>query len=176
MRRWSGGFVSLLMVLAECLPAPLQVVATEHQNATPSANASTRAQSSGNQSPVLHPGPGTAERKAILDGLRPAVERDLHQKVVFEVQNLNVLDGFAFLDGIPRTASGGKIDYSRTRYAAELEDGLLDGGDDAKIFAMLKLNGATWKLLTFVIGPTDVAYADWWRRFRAPKAIFLYNE
>lgn len=175
MRRWSGGFVSLLVVLAECLTAPHQVVAAEHQNATPSA-ASTRTQSTGSQSRVLHPAPGTAERKAILDGLRPAVERDLHQKVVFEVQTLNVQDGFAFLDGIPRTASGGNIDYSRTRYAAELEEGILDGGDDANIFALLKLNGAKWKLLTFVIGPTDVAYADWWRRFRAPKAIFPYTE
>jgi hypothetical protein len=150
-------------------------VAAEHQNTTPSA-ASTRTQSSGNQSRLLHPGPGTAERKAILDGLRPAVERDLHQKVVFEVQNLNVLDGFAFLVGIPRSASVGKIDYSRTRYATELEDGLLDGGHDAQIFALLKLNGANWMVLTFVIGTTDVAYADWWRRFRAPKAIFPSNE
>lgn len=185
MRQWSCVFVLFLVVMAGCSPTPHQVVPAEHQSPTAPAQAaspmssndiSTMALSSGNHSQVQHPAFGTSGRKAILDGLRPAVEDDLSQKVVLVVLTLNLQDGYAFLAGIPRTASGGKIDYSRTRYATEQEAGLLDGGDDAPIYALLRLNGVKWEVLTFVIGPTDVAYADWWSRFGAPKAIFPSNK
>ncbi|NTU54014.1 MAG: hypothetical protein HGA97_10020 [Chlorobiaceae bacterium] len=185
MRRWSCVFVLFLVVLAGCSPSPHQVDPAKHQSPTVPAQAvspmssddiSTMALSSGIHSQVQHPAFGTSGRKAILDGLRPAVEGDLGQKVVLVVHTLNVQDGFAFLVGIPRATSGGKIDYSRTRYATEMEAGLLDGGEDAPIYAVLRLNGAKWEVLTFVIGPTVVAYADWWRRFGAPKAIFPSNE
>jgi hypothetical protein len=123
-----------------------------------------------------HPAVGTAERKAILDGLRPSIERDLGQKVIFEVHKLTVQDGFAFADVIPRTPDGGKIDYLKTRHAAEARDGVFDGGSDAPVYALVRYENGAWRVVTFVIGPTDVAYAGWWQEYGAPKAIFPYTE
>jgi hypothetical protein len=123
-----------------------------------------------------HPALGSTERKAILDGLRPAVERDLGQKVIFEVKALNVARGFAFVEVVPRRPSGAKIDYLKTRHRSQAQDGVLDGGSDAPVWALLRNEGGGWKVLTFEVGPTDVAYADWWSRFKAPKAIFPYTE
>jgi hypothetical protein len=119
-----------------------------------------------------HPAFGSAERKAILDGLRPVIERDLGRKVIFQVGELAVEDYFAFADVVPRAPSGAKIDYSKTHYASEP----LDGGSDASVYALLRYREGVWRVVTFVIGPTDVAYAGWWEQYGAPKAIFPYTE
>jgi hypothetical protein len=123
-----------------------------------------------------HPALGSAERKTILDGLRPVIEKDLGQKVIFEVDELSVADGFVFAAVVPRTQSGGKIDYLKTRHADEMREGVLDGGRDAVVYALLRYRNAGWHVLDFVIGPTDVAYAGWWKQYAAPKAIFPYTE
>ena len=41
------------------------------------------------------PKSGSAERKAILDAIRPPMERDLKLKVKFEVHHMKVSSGFA---------------------------------------------------------------------------------
>jgi len=87
-----------------------------------------------------------------------------------------VADEFAFAIVVPRTPSGGKIDYTKTRYANEYRMGDLDGGANADVLALLRYRAGEWTVVTFEIGPTDVAYADWWRRFGAPKSIFPYTE
>lgn len=118
------------------------------------------------------PEKGSPERKAILDALRLPVERDLKQKVVFVADNFNVLGNWAFIGGRPQAADGGEIDYSRTQYAEALDSGAFDNN----LFALLKKTAGKWKVTTYAIGCTDVCYADWWRRYRAPKAVFPYTE
>src|ERR1700761_2335675 len=50
----------------------------------------------------------SAERKAILDALRPPFERELKQKVKFDVSFFKVLDDWAFVLGTPQNAQSGK--------------------------------------------------------------------
>src|SRR5262245_54275756 len=65
-------------------------------------------------------------RRALLDALRPVVERDLGQKLVFIVHVLRVQDAWAFADLAPRTPAGAPIDFARTRHAERLREGMLD--------------------------------------------------
>lgn len=118
------------------------------------------------------PEKGSPERKAILDALRMPVERDLKQKVVFVAENFNVLGSWAFVSGTPQNANGGSPDYSRTQYADALDSGAFDNN----FFALLRKTAGKWKVTTYAIGCTDVCYADWWRRYRAPKGVFPYTE
>ena len=118
------------------------------------------------------PEKGSPERKAILDALRIPVERDLKQKVVFVAENFNVLGSWAFVSGTPQNANGGSPDYSRTQYADALDSGAFDNN----FFALLRKTAGKWKVTTSAIGCTDVCYADWWRRYRAPKGVFPYTE
>src|SRR5215469_5738450 len=69
------------------------------------------------------PEKGSAERKAIVDALRVPVERTLHQPVIFKIDSLKVLNGWAFLLGAPRRPDGGTIDYSRTPFKDAYEHG-----------------------------------------------------
>lgn len=121
---------------------------------------------------VYTPEKGSAERKAILDALRVPVERQLKQKVVFAAENFNVDGNWAFIGGQPQSADGGALDYSATQYAEAQRQGMFD----SNIFALLKKTAGTWRVVTFRIGCTDVCYADWWKRYKAPKAVFPYTE
>jgi len=64
---------------------------------------------------------GSPERTAILDVVRASVERRLGIKVIFVVGRLTSYGDWAFADLHPRTASGERIDYRRTRIAKEFD-------------------------------------------------------
>ena len=108
-------------------------------------------------------------RHRLLDVLRPHVERDLGQKVIFVVDVLRVQDGWAFATLLPRAPDGAPVDFSRTRHAERLREGMLDGDT---LYALLRRDGPTWKVVTFIIGPTDVAWADWSAAYGAPESLF----
>lgn len=121
---------------------------------------------------VLMPDADSPERKAILNALRIPVEADLKQKVVFSVETMSMLGNWAYLDGQPRSPAGGIPNYRGTRYQKAKDAGMFDNS----IFALLKKTGGKWSVVRYAIGCTDICYADWWRRYKAPKAIFPYTE
>lgn len=109
-------------------------------------------------------------RKAILNALRVPVERDLKQKIVFVADDFKVLGNWAFVSGRPTTPSGDKPNLKGTAW---------DGNEDMfdnNFFGLLKNDGKKWKVVAYALGCTDVCYADWWSRYKAPKAIFPHTE
>lgn len=121
--------------------------------------------------PMYTPGPGSAERKALMDALRPSVEKVLKQSVVFQVQTLHVLNGWAFFYGRPLQPNGRPVDYSRTPFAQEVKEGVF--GDN--VCALYhKVNGR-WRVVASRVGSTDVAWETWDRDYHAPRAIFKMN-
>jgi hypothetical protein len=121
---------------------------------------------------VHTPEKGSHERKAILDALRIPVERDLKQPIVFVPDNFKVQGTWAFVSGTPQAPGGGSPNYAKTKYA-EAEN---EGAFDNNFFALMRKTGGKWKVTTYAIGCTDVCFADWWQRYKAPKAIFPYTE
>jgi hypothetical protein len=121
---------------------------------------------------VRTPEKGSAERTAILNTLRVPVERELKQKIVFNLDHFRVAGNWAFLGGDPQTPSGGQPDYRRTPYQRDKDADMFDNN----IFALLRKTGGKWRVVHYAIGCTDVCYADWWRRYKAPKAVFPYTE
>ena len=118
------------------------------------------------------PEKGSPERKAILDALRIAVESALKQPIVFVPDNFKVQGTWAFVSGTPQSASGGTPNYAGTKYAEAETQGAFDNN----FFALLRKTGGRWRVTTHAIGCTDVCFADWWKRYKAPKAIFPYSE
>lgn len=118
------------------------------------------------------PARGSAERKAILGALRIPVEKELKQKIVFVTHNFSVLGNWAYVGGIPQTPEGTRPNLRNTVYREADEAGMFDDN----FSALLRKTAGKWKVVTFAIGCTDVCYADWWRRYKAPKAIFPYTE
>ena len=113
--------------------------------------------------PLVHPARGSAERKAILDTIRPQAQGKLGGAVEFVVKEMRVQDGFCFTVLEPQRPGGGKI--ANTFAEAESMDGLT-------IYALLRKTGNGWSVLAYVIGPTDVAYEPWPEEYGAPRSIF----
>lgn len=124
------------------------------------------------QQKPLTPKAGSPERKAIMDALRVPVEKDLKQKVIFTVNSLRVQNGWAFLGGMPLQKNGKHIDYPKTKYREALEAGAFDDS----VYALLKKGAKGWKVIAFVIGPTDVAWESWDKEYHAPRSIFGFSE
>lgn len=108
-------------------------------------------------------------RKALLDALRPTVEKDLGQPVQFVVTTLRMQDNWVFAVVTPQTKAGGRIDYMKTHHAERIREGAFDGG---YVQALLRNDGGRWTVKDFAVGPTDVYYAGWPDEFGAPYALF----
>lgn len=110
------------------------------------------------------------DRKAILDALRPIVAKEAGTPVTFVVEHLKTQGAWAYMRGVTKRADGGEVAWGRSPGYAELtKEGMFDGPGTA---ALLKKTGGRWKVVTHVIGPTDVAWACWWKEYGAPRAIF----
>lgn len=116
--------------------------------------------------PVNHP-----LRKPLLDALRPLVEKDLRQKVLFRVDFIRVLGDFAFLKTEPRTPADKPLDFTKTHYKSLIDQGVFDG---PVCYALVKKVEGRWVGQVHVIGPSDVTWANWTEvPYRAPRALLL---
>ena len=98
--------------------------------------------------------PTPAERKAVLDALRPAVETKLGPNVEFVVQVIRVEDGWAFVMADPQRKGGKAIDGRRIFG----ED--FDNMDGLRVDAVLQLRNGRWEVVDYGLGATDVWYCD----------------
>jgi hypothetical protein len=119
---------------------------------------------------VYTPEKGSVERAAILKVIRVPVEKAYKQKIVFVIEQFNVQGAWAFISATPTLPSGGPPSVKGTGF-----EGYEDAYDN-NFFGLLRKSGGKWRLVDHGIGCTDVCYADWWRRHKAPKAIFPYTE
>ncbi|GAA4734122.1 hypothetical protein [Flavisolibacter ginsenosidimutans] len=113
------------------------------------------------------------ERKAILNALKEALHPDLNLTPKLVVKKLVTKGGFAYFIGRVKNEKGGDIDFRKTAYKEAVKERVFDGDGTN---ALLRKTGNKWKVLTFVIGPTDVPWGCWWKEFKAPKDIFDYTE
>ena len=104
------------------------------------------------------PRPNSAQRRSILDALRPAIERRLGPNVEFVVSDMRVSGGWAFVMANPQRRGGRPIDGRR--YFPNFDD--MDG---LAVTALLRFQGR-WTLVDHAIGATDVWYCG-----RAPRSL-----
>ncbi|MBO6759006.1 MAG: hypothetical protein JJ902_21940 [Roseibium sp.] len=97
------------------------------------------------------PARGTAERKDILNAVRPLVEARLNPPVEFVVTWMRVAGGWAFVGLAPQRPGGGQINLRATIYANEA-----DYMDGAQTYALLRKAYGRWNIVDFAVGPTDV--------------------
>lgn len=107
-------------------------------------------------------------RKMILNTLRGAVQKKLKKPIEFKIDHLKIQDGWVFLRGVPQQPGGKPLNYRGTSYQTAIQEGTFDDW----ICALLRKQRGQWRVVTYVIGATDVAYDGWDKEFKAPSAIF----
>ena len=96
---------------------------------------------------------GSAQRRAILNALRPAIQAEIGPEIEFVVHDIRVVRGWAFVSATPQRPGGAPIDgYRYFPYFSEM-DGLTTT-------AVLRLEDGFWTLVDHAIGATDVWYCD----------------
>lgn len=119
--------------------------------------------------PQTTPKQGSKERKAILDAIRPKIEKTLKgQKVIFKVNHMKVKDNWAFVYGWPQRSDGKPISYKGTEWEGQQDSGAFD----SNFCGLLKLTKGKWTVKDWAFGFTDVAWWGWWDNYKAPKSIF----
>jgi hypothetical protein len=114
------------------------------------------------------PKPDSPERKAIMNAVRPLVEKKVKQKVIFKVNVLRVSKGYAFMNAQPVQPNGKPIDYRKTVYWEDIQNGAFDD----QVLVLLQKTGSKWKVLEWSLGATDWPVEDWLRKHKgAPKNI-----
>jgi len=115
----------------------------------------------------LHePAKGSAERKAILDAIRPAIEAQMRTAVEFQI-NVMLSDGdWAFVGANPQRPGGGEIDPETTAFAGKSD--MMDG---LTTYALVRFANGRWNHVDDIVGPTDVAYMSWLEQYRVPNAV-----
>jgi hypothetical protein len=115
---------------------------------------------------VHEPAKGSAERKAILDAIRPAIEAQMRGPVEFAV-NIMLTDGeWAFVGANPQRPGGGEIDAEQTAFAGKSD--IMDG---LTTYALARHANGRWHHVDDIVGPTDVAYMAWIELYQVPKAV-----
>ena len=112
------------------------------------------------------PAKGSAERAAIMDTLRPAVEAEMRGPVEFVVTTIRVTPNWAFVQVEPQRPGGGVIDPEETGFAGDTD--MMDG---LTVYGLMGFQAGRWNLLDHMVGPTDVGYADWQQRYGVPAAL-----
>ena len=115
---------------------------------------------------------GSAERRAILDTVRPAMEHLTRGPVEFVVSRLRSNGRHAFLAGTMQRPGGGAITCQGTAFADQCA--FMDG---LSVFA-LTVRGrgnvsGDWALLSWDVGPTDLSYGGWPRTFEVDCAVMF---
>lgn len=96
---------------------------------------------------------GSAQRRAILEAMRPAIENRLGPNIEFRISSIRVSNGWALVIAEPQRRGGGRIDPSRYFAPDQLE--FMDG---LTVNAVLRFRPRGWTLVDHAIGPTDVWY------------------
>lgn len=107
---------------------------------------------------------GSAERSAILDALRPPVERALDDvPMTFGDVSMVVVDGWAYVRAIP---------YATASNLRDPGQGSCDC--DSYLYGLLRLEDAGWSVaaLAVRVAPGATPYTGWAARHHAPAALF----
>lgn len=96
------------------------------------------------------PAPGTPQRAAILNALRPPIQTELRGPVEFVVECIRVHNGWAFVMAEPQRPGGRAIDNNSIP-DADIRDGLT-------VTAVLRYRNNRWRPIEQAVGATDV----WW--------------
>ncbi len=102
-----------------------------------------------------------------MDALRVPAEKDLRQKVIFNVEILRVAGDWAYARVSPTKPNGDEIDYSKTKYREQIELGAFDAQGEA----LLRLEDDGWEVIEWVFGSTDVPSAEWPDKHDLPKSL-----
>ena len=107
-------------------------------------------------------------RAALLEAARVPVQAELGKAPKFRVDQLHRDGDWAFLLATLQDADGEPFDYRGTPLADAAQQGMVS----RTYAALLPHDADGWQVVAKAIGPSDVAWEDWPKRYGAPARLF----
>jgi hypothetical protein len=89
--------------------------------------------------------------------------------IEFVVNELRVVADWAYVNARPRRPCGRPIDWRPTKFRQASEAGAMSN----LLLALRRREGADWKVVECVIGPTDVVWEGWIEPHRLKRQLFI---
>jgi hypothetical protein len=124
------------------------------------------------KAPEAAPTPPVAaapEESVVLAALTARLKEQLGAPLKLDPETVAVDGDWAWIVAAPRSTEGGPLDFSKTKLAGALEQGVMDANGNA--YGLLRREGGTWTVKEAVVGPTDVAWLDWPQKHGVPPAL-----
>lgn len=118
---------------------------------------------------LMTPARNTDLRKALMDAARQPIQAEIGRKVIFVVSVLRTDGQWAYLQAVPHNPDGSKIDWARTPFAREMNQGVMS---DVAMVLLRKLGGE-WTVVEHVFGPSDVYWVSWADAYGLDQALFM---
>jgi hypothetical protein len=120
-------------------------------------------------SALFTPKRGDALRKSLMNAARDPISADIGQRVIFVVAVLNTDGQWAYLQARPVQPNGSEINWSKTPFANEIRQGVMS---DVAMVLMFR-DGDVWRVVDYVLGPTDVFWLNWIDAYDLTKKLFM---
>lgn len=104
------------------------------------------------------PRPGSAERRILLNLLRPEIARDLDAPIEFVVNEIRISGNYAFVSVNAQRPGGRRIDAAKTKWAGRLYPDIIDCCHAQAIY---EKRAGKWRILESALGATDVWYLSY---------------
>ena len=114
--------------------------------------------------PVV-PKKGSKEFREIMAAVTDPVEDAVHQSVSFRINHIMMEKDWAFVDALPLTKAGKRINYAGTMFEEWIEEA------DEVLWVLLRYKRGRWYIVEREFFTTEATWIDWPHYFRAPKGI-----
>jgi len=118
---------------------------------------------------VVIPQPSTPLRAAVLDALRPVVEKEIGGAIEFVVSSIRILNDWAYVSARPQRPGGAPINWLATKFRKDWQN---DAMSDL-VLALLRRQVGSWGVVEYEIGPTDVSWVEWIKKHNLPRVLFI---
>ena len=110
------------------------------------------------------------EFREIMAAVTDPVEDAVHQPVTFRINHIKMEKDWAFVDALPLTKAGKRINYAGTMFEEWVEEA------DEVLWVLLRFKRGRWYIVEKEYFTSEATWADWAQYFRAPAGIFPKRE
>ncbi len=116
------------------------------------------------------PKKGSKEFREIMAAVNDPIEDAVHQPVTFRINHIRMENDWAFVDAMPLTKAGKRINYAGTMFEDWVDEA------DEVLWVLLRYKRGRWYIVEKEYFTTEATWADWPQYFRAPLGIFPKRE
>lgn len=122
---------------------------------------------------AIQPAPPSSEaqsnKEVVLALVLAAAQKQVSQVAMLELHKYRADGQWAYVTAIPQGEKNGRIDYTKTSFAADYADGFFDNW----LCALAQKEAGGWRLVAFEFGATDAPFVDWPEKFGVSAQLIL---